>query len=480
MRRVCGVLAYVIPFAIYLASAYRFVMYWDVGEMDTVPYILGIAHPPGFPLYTMIGWAFTHLVPFGSVAFRMSVLSALAVAGACWFIWRIVVDARGDALAGLGAALLFAFGEDAWAHATRAEAHALVLLTCVALLCFLLRWLERGRARDLYVAAVIFGLGVAVHPVVACTLPGILAAVVVRAHETDPRVLRRATAIACASAAVCFLYLPLRSAYVNAEHLDPIADYGIVGSAFWNYDDPVLATNFVALVTGREIGIDEVRFGYTAHAYTLGVVRFIMLTVHELTPIGCVLAIAGLIVMFRRRLARAIVACTTLFAGTLFAFGFGAESDVDRYFLPAFALLAIATGEALASLPTPRAHRIGLGVAALAVLYLVFAQPHFFDQPRDDRAARDAAEIIRATPDHAIVIATWVIAPPLTYDAYVLHQTGTRAIVPSWYGDQVDRIPGWVRAQPVFVAGTPEGSVPGYHLERMPTHTELYRVGVDR
>ncbi|MGB8797339.1 MAG: DUF2723 domain-containing protein, partial [Candidatus Aquilonibacter sp.] len=240
MRRICGILAYVVPFAIYLASAYRFVMYWDVGEMDTVPYILGIAHPPGFPLYTMIGWAFTHLVPFGSVAFRMSTLSALAVAATCWFVWRIVVDARGDAIAGLCAALLFAFGEDAWEHATRAEAHALVVLACVALLCFLLRWLDRGGAPDLFICVTIFGLGIAVHPVVAFTLPGILAAVVARAHETDLRLLRRATAIACACAAVCFLYLPLRSAYVNAEHLDPIAGYGIVGSAFWNYDDPVL------------------------------------------------------------------------------------------------------------------------------------------------------------------------------------------------------------------------------------------------
>jgi 4-amino-4-deoxy-L-arabinose transferase-like glycosyltransferase len=469
-----------IPLTIYLASAYHSVMYWDVGEMDTVPYILGIAHPPGFPLYTMIGWAFTHVVPFGSIAFRMSALSALAVAATCWFIWRIVVDARGDALAGLCAALLFAFGEDAWAHATRAEAHALVVLACVALLCFLLRWLERGRARDLYVCATVLGLGIAIHPVVALTLPGVIAAIVARAHETDPRVLRTATAIGCASAAVCFLYLPLRSAYVNAEHLDPIANYGIVGSAFWNYDDPVVADNFVALVTGREIGIDAVRYGYTAYAYTRGVVRFVTLAVGELTPIGCVLALTGLIAMFRRSLTRAIVASTTLLAGTVFAFGFGAESDVDRYFLPAFVLLAIAAGEALASLPSARMHRAGVGFTALAVLYLLLTQPHFFNQPRDDRAARDAAEIVRATPDRAILIATWVIAPPLAYDAYVLRRTGARAIVPSWYGDQIDHIPDWVRVQPVFVAGTPEGSVPGYHLERMPTHAELYRVNVDR
>ncbi|HUN30014.1 MAG TPA: DUF2723 domain-containing protein, partial [Alphaproteobacteria bacterium] len=261
--------AVAVPLAVYLASAYRDVMYWDVGEMDTVPYILGIAHPPGFPLYTMLGWAFTHLVPIGSVAFRMSALSALAVALAAWFVWRIVMDACGDPLAGLAAALLFAFGEDAWEHATRAEAHALVVLAYAALTCFLLRWHETGRARDLYLTASILGFGVAVHPVVACALPGILAAVIARAHETDARDLRRAAVTACACAAVCFLYLPLRSAYVNAEGLDPVAAYGVTGSAFWNYGDPVLVDNFVALVTGRDIGVDNVRYGFTAHAYTL-------------------------------------------------------------------------------------------------------------------------------------------------------------------------------------------------------------------
>lgn len=455
-------------------------MYWDVGEMDTVPYILGIAHPPGFPLYTLLGWAFTHLVPIGSVAFRMSALSALALAGTCWFIWRIVVDESGDTIAGLLAALLFAFGEDVWTHATRAEAHALVALACAAELCFLLRWLRRGRARDLYTSALALGLGIAVHPIVAWTISGVLAGVIARAHETSLRVYRIAATIVCVSAAVWFLYLPLRSAYVNAQHLDPLEQLGITGGAFWNYGDPVLVDHFVALVSGRGVGVEGVRFGYTADAFANGFVHFLQLTVAELTPIGCVLALAGLIVLFRRDATRAIVACATMLPGSIFAFGLGAESDVDRYFLPAFALFAIAAGAALAALRPPRTRHAGLAFAALAVIYLIFSQPHFFDQPHDARAADDAAEILHATPPNAIVIATWVIAPPLAYDDYVLHQAAQRLIVPAWYGDEIDVLPRWSAMRPVYVAGTPEGSVPGYHLERMPTHVELYRVVADR
>ena len=464
--RLRGALAFGLPLAIYVASAYHDVMYWDIGEMDTVPYILGIAHPPGFPLYTLIGWAFTHLLPFGSVAFRMSLLSALAMAGVCWFIFR---------MGGLAAALLFAFGADAWAHATRAEAHALVALAFAALLFCLLRWLHDGRAHDLYASALVLGLGIAIHPVVATALPGVLAAVIARGYATAPRVLRNAAAIACVSAAIWFSYLPLRSAYVNAQHLDPAAALGVSDGAFWNYGDPVLVDNWIALVSGREVGVDDVRYGFTAHAYVQGVVHFVQSAATEFTPVGVALAIAGMIVLFRRDLTRAIVACATMFPSALFAFGFGAESDVDRYFLPTFMLLALAVGVLRDSLRSYLKMTVTLAMVAVT-LYLLVSQRHFFDQPRDDRAARDAAEIVRATPRDAIVMATWVIAPPLAYDAYVVHATGERTIVATWYGDQIDRVPQWIATRPVYVAGTPQGSVPGYRLERMPTHAELYRV----
>jgi Protein of unknown function (DUF2723) len=465
--RLQGILSFSLPLALYVASAYHAVMYWDVGEMDTVPYILGIAHPPGFPLYTLLGWAFTHLVPLGSVAFRMSLLSALAMSAVCWLIFRT---------AGIIAALLFAFGVDTWTHATRAEAHALVALAFAAILFYTLRWLHEGQTRDLYAAALALGLGIAVHPIVATALPGLLAAIIARAHETTPRTLRNAAVIACVSAAVWFGYLPLRSAYVNAQHLDPAAAYGIAGGAFWNYGDPVVVDNFAALVTGRDVGVDDVRYGFTAHAYAQGVVHFVQLAVVELTPIGLVLAIAGLIVFFRRDLTGAIVATATMAPSALFAFGFAAESDVDRYFLPAFTLLAICAGYAVTSIQRRPGRIVAFACAGLAIVYLVFSQPHFFDQPRDDRAAREAAEIVRATPHDAIIIATWVIAPPLAYDAYVLRRTGQRTIVASWYGDQIDSVPHWTALHPVYVAGTPQGSVPGFRLERMPTHAELYRV----
>ena len=62
---------------------------WDGAELITASYRLGIPHPPGYPTYAMVGWLFSHL-PIGAIAWRYSLLSAVAVAGATWLIFSIV------------------------------------------------------------------------------------------------------------------------------------------------------------------------------------------------------------------------------------------------------------------------------------------------------------------------------------------------------------------------------------------------------
>ncbi|MCD6402197.1 MAG: DUF2723 domain-containing protein, partial [Anaerolineales bacterium] len=44
----------------------------DGSELATIPYILGLAHSPGYPLYTWLGFLFSHLLPFGDVAYRIN------------------------------------------------------------------------------------------------------------------------------------------------------------------------------------------------------------------------------------------------------------------------------------------------------------------------------------------------------------------------------------------------------------------------
>jgi len=62
--------------ALYAATLAPTVLAGDGGEFQFVPYLLGVAHPTGYPLYTILGWLWSHLLPVGDVAYRMNLFSA--------------------------------------------------------------------------------------------------------------------------------------------------------------------------------------------------------------------------------------------------------------------------------------------------------------------------------------------------------------------------------------------------------------------
>ena len=62
----------------------------DSGELVSAAYTLGIPHPPGYPLYALLGALFSHGIPFGTVAWRMGFLSSIPMAFSVFFVWKTV------------------------------------------------------------------------------------------------------------------------------------------------------------------------------------------------------------------------------------------------------------------------------------------------------------------------------------------------------------------------------------------------------
>ncbi|MBD5657315.1 MAG: DUF2723 domain-containing protein, partial [Candidatus Eremiobacteraeota bacterium] len=145
--------AFVGPLALYARTLAPGVDFWDTGEMQTVPYVLGIAHPTGFPLYVALGWCFSHGFAFGNVAWRLSLFSALASAAAAWLLFVFVRDLTRNALVALAAALAFAAGDVVWSHAIHAEVHDLALALTALALVAAARAGTTGSPRDLVAAA---------------------------------------------------------------------------------------------------------------------------------------------------------------------------------------------------------------------------------------------------------------------------------------------------------------------------------------
>lgn len=152
----------------------------DGAELITAAVTLGVPHPPGYPLYVMVG-KLVSFVPIGTVAFRFNLLSAISMALASGLISAIVAEVQAQRLseqqatveqnrnvparlyhatAALSAGLCFAFLPLVWEQAIIAEVYALNMLVVSVALWFMFR---RQAPRVALLMGVALGLAVTTH-----------------------------------------------------------------------------------------------------------------------------------------------------------------------------------------------------------------------------------------------------------------------------------------------------------------------------
>lgn len=147
---------------------------WAHAASDGVEFIvasstLGIAHPPGYPVYIILGKLFT-LLPLGTVAFRYNLFSAVTTAAAISLLTLAIgmVNPRVRPTTATAAALLFAFTPLVWSQAVVAEVYGLNLLMVAA---FLLAWSRSGVS---IWSGIWLGLAITTHLTSALLLPAFL------------------------------------------------------------------------------------------------------------------------------------------------------------------------------------------------------------------------------------------------------------------------------------------------------------------
>ena len=146
--------------AVYTLTVTTSIPFWDAGEFIATSYILGIPHPPGTPLYVLIGRLFS-ILPLGNVYLQVNWLSAVASAAAALFTFLVTVRlarlcqtrahlgqdrTRSDEViawtAGATAAFFCAFSNTFWGSAIEAEVYALSSMVQIASVYLALRWWE--------------------------------------------------------------------------------------------------------------------------------------------------------------------------------------------------------------------------------------------------------------------------------------------------------------------------------------------------
>lgn len=165
--------------ALYARTAAPSVLSGDGGEFQFTAYVLGVAHPTGYPLYVLLGKLMTFL-PVGDIAYRVTLTSALMGAGTVAMLALLVLRVTRCMLAALIAAVALAVAPGMWHLSTIAEVYTLntLFLSLLALALWhayyagavnapeqtnaLARWPLPHR-RWLYAAAFMTGLGISNH-----------------------------------------------------------------------------------------------------------------------------------------------------------------------------------------------------------------------------------------------------------------------------------------------------------------------------
>ncbi|XP_044128013.1 LOW QUALITY PROTEIN: transmembrane protein 260 [Bufo gargarizans] len=121
-------------FAVYIKTLHPSLPGGDSGELITAAYELGVAHPPGYPLFTLLAKLVMVLVPIGSIAYRVNLLCSFCGAVAASLLFSTTVRLSGSYAAGILAAGLYSFSRLTWQWSIAAEVFSLNNLFVVMLM----------------------------------------------------------------------------------------------------------------------------------------------------------------------------------------------------------------------------------------------------------------------------------------------------------------------------------------------------------
>ncbi len=497
--------------AVYSITVSPTVNFIDSGELITALHEPGIAHPPGYPLYTLMGYVVSH-VPLGEVAWRVNMFSAFWGAAATGALYLLVVaigaytawlnvpkaspaPSRRKAsraltpapapvqqsqrqtfsltfiVAGVAAAALLGASSTFWNRTTQAKMYTLhySFVLVIFLLALLVRWAyERGdttaASRYSVALAAIVGFSLTNHLMTVLLLPGIALLVLVRKGwqgRLDIFLIRWKFMLpAFLLPLLLYLYLPIRSSQ------GPVMNWGSPDNwpDLWRH---ITAWQFRAYVQNDVGGAMQRIWGYITGQWNF------------LTAFVLLLALAAGAMLARTNLALFLATLTTAVATILFALVYGI-SEIEPYLVPLYIMLAIwlgtapisvdsifaAPGGAPKTMPNSSGQAQALGLGVAGILVVVAAVSGLLQFPGENHNNDHLAELFvgntfnNLEKDSIIITDHWDFQSPSYYMQMIRQLRPDIAIVDKsslrypWYLGQLEKRYPWIVSNSGDIAQT--------------------------
>jgi len=389
--------------ALYVTTLAPTVLPADSGEFQLVTSVLGIAHPPGYALYTILGWLFAQL-PIGDVAYRLNLFGAACGVLTLVIMVRTVRRVSGSAALALVAAGMLGLSATFWAQSTTANIRSLTALFTALCVDLLLRWQEKRSAGSLAAFGFCFGLGVGHHAsLILLGLP-FLAFIVLSAPRLLLKPRQWAPALLALMASfLVLLYLPLRSLSGAPFDPSPIRSWS-------DFVSHVLAQGFRGdMLYFRDIAVLMTRAGIWGNIVRL-----------QFGPILPWLTGLAAILLAARQWRLAVLLLGVCIVNVLAALTYRAPQTVE-YLIPSYVAMALTLAMGLGQARLRHPWR-DIVVAWLAIVVLVNglrSYPSFQLLHRDESARVYAERILADAPTNALVLSSWHRATPFWYLQHV-------------------------------------------------------------
>jgi len=412
IERFAGLAAALVGFGVYLSTLAPGVTFWDSGELICGAVGLGIPHPPGYPVFCMLGKAFYYL-PFGNAAYRMNLLSASFATATAYMLYRLVLEmldgwAYGWALAA-SAALCFCFYPSFWGVSVITEVYTLnTLVLCLVVLC-LYRYDITRRLQYLYMSSFLLALSLVVHQSTVFFLPAyVMYFLLTDGNYKRPAVLASALFFFMLAFSVT-LYLPIRA---TTDLLINIGDPDYLGGMIWSskIEEHLWTLEHLPRKFSRLVGM------YGVGTVALGFA-----------------ACAVMAYMFRKRgfVLMVLFAALSYFIGML---ALTESSEIQKwglqskFYIPVVLMGVIAAAGLTAMIPSKSVRKSGAVACALALTLIVSAGGlaykyyHNVDHTRDYFAQDFATNTLKAVKDGGALFG-W----------------GDNGVFPVWYLQRVEK-----------------------------------------
>jgi len=413
-------------FVIYLTTLAPTVVNIDSGELATVQITLGIAHPTGYPLFTMLGYLWQLIpLPFTAI-YKANLLAAVFTSSAIWIFVKSVylmltnipviqekkssnkkksyaVQINSVAenkisksliiLSSSASGLLLAFSKTFWMQSTSVEVYSLHLLLINVVILFLLKAFfgTEKNSRNWFLLAVVLAFSFANHMTSILILPGI-AFLFFAKNKFSVSTFKlniEMIAIFIPVLLLIYLYLPVRAAQ------NPLLNWG----------DPINFENFWRHFTGAQY---RVWLFVSSAAAKKQLAYFLSNLPSEFSgSIAALVIILGLVYSFKKFRNMFYFLLITFVFTVAYSINYDIN-DIDSYFLLAYIALIFFASFGFIYMNNLNKKKIGQW-AIVAVFFLIPLIQMGFNYKKDDQSNlylyKDyTKQILNSVPKNSLIL----------------------------------------------------------------------------